>query len=128
MRVLEALKILEEATVDSKKRAIDTRDMRQALDVLDPYCAPKWRVAGFRDHLRPHTQDGVELEGQQQILRAYFDGIYKNVRQLLLVEIGELNYRNRKSKAPRARQKIFLLIVSLLSSCSCLAAHAFLTE
>ena len=98
MRVLEALKILEEATLDSKKRAIDTRDVRQALDVLDPYCAPKWRVAGFRDHLRPHRQDGVELEGQQQILRAYFDGIYKNVRQLLLAEIGKLNYRNRKTK------------------------------
>jgi len=106
MRVLEALKILEEATVDSKKRAIDTRDVRQALDVLDPYCAPKWRVAGFRDHLRPHTQDGVELEGQQQILRAYFDGIYKNVRQLLLVEIGKLNYRNRKTKDGAVKAKL----------------------
>jgi hypothetical protein len=106
MRVLEALKILEEATLDSKKRAIDTRDVRQALGVLDPYCAPKWRVAGFRDHLRPHTQDGVELEGQQQILRAYFDGIYKNVRQLLLVEIGKLNYRNRKTKDGAVRAEL----------------------
>jgi hypothetical protein len=41
---------------------------------------------------------GVELEGQQQVLRAYFDGIYMNVRQLLLAEIGKLNYRNRKTK------------------------------
>jgi hypothetical protein len=106
MRVLEALKILEEATLDAKKRAIDTRHVRQALDVLDPYCAPKWRVAGFRDHLRPHTQDGVELEGQQQILRAYFDGIYKNVRQLLLVEIGKLNYRNRKTKDGAVKAKL----------------------
>jgi len=106
MRVLEALKILEEATLDAKKRAIDTRHVRQALGVLDPYCAPKWRVAGFRDHLRPHTQDGVELEGQQQILRAYFDGIYKNVRQLLLVEIGKLNYRNRKTKDGAVKAKL----------------------
>jgi hypothetical protein len=106
MRVLEALKILEEATLDSKKRAIDTRDVRQALGVLDPCCAPKWRVDGFRDHLRPHTQDGVELEGQQQILRAYFDGIYKNVRQLLLVEIGKLNYRNRKTKDGAVKAKL----------------------
>src|SRR6266581_1495746 len=106
MRVLEALKILEEATLDSKKRAIDTRHVRQALDVLDPYCAPKWRVAGFRDHLRPHRRDGVELEGQQQVLRAYFDGIYKNVRQLLLAEIGKLNYRNRKSKDGAVKAKL----------------------
>jgi hypothetical protein len=39
MRVLEALKVLEDATLDSKKRDIDTPEVREALDVLDPYCA-----------------------------------------------------------------------------------------
>jgi hypothetical protein len=92
MRVLEALKILEEATLDPKKRAIDSR-RAASIGCSRSLLRTEMAVAGFRDHLRPHTQDGVELEGQQQILRAYFDGIYKNVRQQLLVEIGKLNYR-----------------------------------
>jgi len=67
VRVLEALKILEDATLDSKKRDIDTPEVREALDMLDPYCDPKWRVAGFRSSLQPHKRDiGIELEGQQQ--------------------------------------------------------------
>jgi len=77
VRVLEALKILEDATLDSKKRDGDTPEVRQALDLLDPICEPKWRVAGFRHQLKPHAgQSGHELEGQQQILRVYFGGIY----------------------------------------------------
>ena len=38
MRILEALKILEDATRDCKARNIDTPETREALDLLDPYC------------------------------------------------------------------------------------------
>ena len=70
MRLLEALKILEAATTESKERCIDTPEVREALDVLAPYCHPKWRVEGFRNSLRPIKRDmGPELEGQQQMLR-----------------------------------------------------------
>jgi hypothetical protein len=41
MLILEALKILEAATVECKVRAIDTPDVREALDLLEPYCRPK---------------------------------------------------------------------------------------
>jgi hypothetical protein len=41
VRLLEALKILEDATLDSKKRNIDTPEVRQALDLFDPICQPK---------------------------------------------------------------------------------------
>ncbi len=98
MRVLEALKILEDATLDSKKRDIDIPEVREALDVLDSYCDPKWRVAGFRSSLQPHKRDiGIELEGQQQALRVYFSGIHSNVRRLLLMQIGKLAFRYRKT-------------------------------
>ena len=44
MRVLEALKILEEAVRDSKKINIDTPEVRAALDLLNPLCSPKWQM------------------------------------------------------------------------------------
>ena len=37
MRILEALRILEDATVECKVRDIDTPDVKEALDLLDPY-------------------------------------------------------------------------------------------
>jgi hypothetical protein len=53
VRVLEALKILEDATLDSKKRDIDTPEVREALDLLDPLCKPNVTDvrAENKDHL-----------------------------------------------------------------------------
>ncbi len=105
MRVLEALKILEEATLDCKIRDVDTPEVRAALGVLQPYCRPKWRVAGFRDHSQPHDK-GPEREGQQQVLRVYFGGIYRNVRQLLSTEIKRLNHRYEKTTDAVVKQEL----------------------
>ena len=98
MRVLEALSILEATTVECKKREIDTPEVREALDVLEPYCRPEWRVKGFRHHLKRGEEFGSIGEGQQQNLRIYFDGIHDNVRQLLSAQIGKLSYRYKKTK------------------------------
>ena len=38
MRVLEALRTLETAVIESKRRAVDTPEVREALDLLEPYC------------------------------------------------------------------------------------------
>jgi hypothetical protein len=113
VRVLEALKILEDATLDCKNREIDTPDVRQALDALDPYCMPKWRVSGFRDHLRSHGQEEHELEGQQQILRTYFGGIYGNVRRMLIAQIGRLAFRYRKTNEAKVKAELDRLNVAL---------------
>jgi hypothetical protein len=105
VRVLEALKILEEATLDCKIRDVNTPEVRTALDVLQPYCRPAWRIAGFRDHLKPHDK-GHEREGQEQVLRVYFGGIYDNVRQLLSAQIKRLNDRYEKTKDVVAKQEL----------------------
>jgi hypothetical protein len=42
VRILEALKILEAAVLECKTREIDTPEVREALDVLAPYCRPEW--------------------------------------------------------------------------------------
>jgi hypothetical protein len=114
MRVLEALRILEEATLDSKQRDICTSEVREALDVLDPYCLPKWRVEGFRDSLRAHAGNfGPDLEGQQQVLRVYFSGIYDRVRQLLVVRIKKLHYEHIKTKDTAVKSELDRLTAAL---------------
>ena len=40
MNILEALAILEAATLEGKKRDIDTPEVREALDLLEPYVRP----------------------------------------------------------------------------------------
>ena len=114
MRLLAALKILEAATLDSKKRDIDTPEVRQALETLDPICTPKWRVTGFRHQLKPHAgQSGHELEGQQQVLRVYFGGIYTCVRALLAARINKLNYWYKKTNDSAVKAEIDRLSAEL---------------
>ena len=40
VRILEAVKILEAATIECKTRDIDTPEVREALDVVAPYWGP----------------------------------------------------------------------------------------
>ena len=103
---LEALKILEDATIECKAREIDTREVREALDVLAPYCRPEWLVTGFRSHLTPHEEFGPGGEGQQQNLRVYFGGIHDSVRNLLSQQIGKLNYRYTKTNDAAVKAEI----------------------
>jgi hypothetical protein len=50
VRVLEALRILKAATVECKVRSIETPEVREALDLLDPYCASTLKC--FSTHWR----------------------------------------------------------------------------
>ncbi len=98
MRILEALKILETATIECKTRDIDTPEVREALDVLAPYC-----TAGMENHRFPRPPKAGRTvwsygEGQQQNLRVYFGCIYDNVRQLLQTQIDRLETCYRKTK------------------------------
>jgi hypothetical protein len=97
MGIIDALRILEAATIECKTRDVGTPEVREALDVLAPYCRPEWRVTGFRGHLKAAEEFGAGGEGQQQNLRVCFAGIHANVRKLLTSQIGKPNYRYKKS-------------------------------
>ena len=76
MTVLEALAILESAVLECKKRDINTPEVRAALNFLDPHIQPEWLIRQFRHHAQiERTDNHVEREGQQQVLRATFPGI-----------------------------------------------------
>ena len=42
---------------------IAASELNQALAVLNPYCRPEWRVAGFRDRLEARGESGHERVG-----------------------------------------------------------------
>ena len=82
----EALAILESATVECKKRDINTPKVRNALDLLQPHIRPEWLIPQFRYHLDRE----VDKEGKQQVLRATFLRIRKSVKDLLEKQMDAL--------------------------------------
>jgi len=113
VRVLEALKILKAATLDCKTRDIDMPEVSEALDVLEPYCQPECRVSDFRHRLKRHDEFGSGGEGQQQVLRVYFGGIYDCVRDLLSAQIRMLNQRYRKTNDATIKAELDRLTAEL---------------
>ena len=86
----EALAILESATVECKKRDINTPEVRAALDLLEPHIRPEWLIPQFRYHLDRDPSVDVDKEGQQQVLRATFPRIRKSVKDLLKKQMDAL--------------------------------------
>ena len=90
MTVMEALAILESATLECKKRDIDTPDVREALDFLEPHIRPEWLFPQFRHHIGGERENGYQREGQQQVLRPTFEGIRESVKDLVGKQMDEL--------------------------------------
>jgi hypothetical protein len=84
MKVLEALAILEAATLECKKREVGAPELRAALDFLEPHIQPAWLIPQFRHNLDGEQEhDYPAREGQQQVFRATFPGIRNSVRALI---------------------------------------------
>ncbi len=90
MTVLKALAILESALLECKKRDINTPEVREALDFLEPNIRPTWLVPQYRDALDGHGDRPYEREGQQEVLRPRFEGIRHSVRGLLRMRLDRL--------------------------------------
>jgi hypothetical protein len=91
LTVLGALAILETAVLECKKRNVNTPEVSEALDSLERYIQPEWLIPQFRDHaLKERTNNALDREGQQQMLRATFPGIRKSVCVLLEVRMDAL--------------------------------------
>ena len=90
--VLQALAILEAAVLECKKRDVNIPEVGEALDLLERYVQPEWLIPQFRGHalLKERTNNAVDREGQQQVLRATFPGIRKSVCVLLEVRMDAL--------------------------------------
>jgi hypothetical protein len=81
MTALKALAILEAAVLGCKSRNINTLDVRDALNFLEPHTRPPSLVMQFRAYL----DHGIEVDKgrQQQVLGAIFPGIRSSVKDLI---------------------------------------------
>ena len=111
MTVLKALAILEAAVLECKKRDINTPEVTEALDFLEPHIWPTWLVPQYRHELDEPGDKGYEREGQQQVLRPSFEGIRDSVRDLLGMWLDQLARefaRLVEEKTARLRREIEL--------------------
>ena len=109
MTVSEALAILESATVECKKRDIDTPEVMEALDLLEPHIRPEWLIPQFRYHLDRDPSVEVDQEGQQQVLRATFPGIRNSVKELIGKQMDALARRFAATHDMKVKDEINLL-------------------
>jgi hypothetical protein len=72
------------------KETSTRRKLTEALNLLEPYIRPAWLIPQFRHHAKDCTDNYVDREGQQQVLRATFPGIRNAVRILLEVRMDAL--------------------------------------
>ena len=84
MTVLDALAILEAATLECKQRDIYTPEVREALNFLERRIWPDWLIPRFRYYARLNGTNGVDVdeEAKQQALRAIFPRIRQSVKDL----------------------------------------------
>ena len=84
MTVLDALAILEAATLERKQRDIYTPEVREAIDLLQPRIRPEWLISHFRYHAQLNEKNEIDLnkEAQQQALRAIFPVIRELAKDL----------------------------------------------
>ena len=92
MTVLDALTILQDATLECKQRDIHLPEVRKALDFLQPRLLPEWLIPQFRYYAQLNDKKEVDLdkEAQQQTLHLIFLLIRKSVNDLL----GEQHHRD----------------------------------
>ena len=77
--------------MECKKRNVNTSEVKNALDSLERYIYPRSLVPQFRHHaLNNWTDNQVDQEAQQDVLRATFPGIRDSVRELLGVRADAL--------------------------------------
>jgi hypothetical protein len=85
MTVLDALAILEAATLECKQRDIYTPELKEALDFLQSRIRANWLIPQFRYHAQLNGKNEIDLdkEAQHECLRAIFSGIRESVKELL---------------------------------------------
>ena len=111
MTVLEALAILEAAVLECKKRDINTPEVKNALELLEPYVRPQCIIPQFRHDALEHNGDNYAArEGQQQVLRATFPGIRDCVRELLGIRADALARKFHETHDMKVKDEIDRLL------------------
>jgi hypothetical protein len=67
MTVLQALATLEDAVLECKQRNVDTPEVTEALDFLEPHIRPAWLVPQYRSVRKEDTPIGFNNDGDSDL-------------------------------------------------------------
>jgi hypothetical protein len=75
--------------------------------LLESHVQPSWRIPQFRHHaLKDRTDNYVEREGQQQVLRATFPGIRDGVKELIGKQMDALARKFHETHDMKVKDEI----------------------
>jgi hypothetical protein len=89
----QALNILEGAVLECMRRDVNTAEVREALNFLEPHIRPRWLIPRFRSHIKPGGDTYFDLVRRQEVLCGTFPGIRDGVRALLAKHMDKLASR-----------------------------------
>jgi hypothetical protein len=93
--------------LECKTRDINTPEVKDALDSLERYIWPKWLIPQFRHRaLEDRSDNDVEREGQQQVLRATLPGIRDSVKELIGKHMDSLAQRFVRNHDIKIKEEI----------------------
>jgi transposase-like protein len=107
MTISEALQILEDAVLQCTQRNINTSEVKQALDLLEPHILPAWLIPQFRQEaMQPAGDTPLEREREQQVLCAIFPRIRDSVRILLRKKMNRIACELIQTHNPNVREQL----------------------
>lgn len=110
MTIIEAITILEIATVECRSKDVDSPKVNQALSVVELYVRPEWVVPQFRYHLRREGNSAIDIEDQQAVLRTTFCIINDCVKELVRKTMEALACEYGENCDSKLKEEIWRLI------------------
>jgi hypothetical protein len=110
MTIIEAITILEIATVECRNKDVDKPDVNQALDVVELYVRPEWVVPQFRYHLLREGNNAIDIADQQAVLNATFSIINDCLKELVRKTMEALACEFDETLDLKVKEEIWRLV------------------
>jgi hypothetical protein len=110
MTIIEAITILEIATVECRNKDVDKPDVNQALDVVELYVRPEWVVPQFRYHLQREGNNAIDIADQQAVLNATFFIINDCLKELVRKTMEALACEFDETRDLKVKEEIWRLV------------------
>ena len=110
MTIIEAITILEIATVECRNKDVDTPAVNQALNVVEVYVSPERVIPQFRYHLQRLGNSAIDIEDQHAVLSATFCIINDCVKDLVRKTMEAVAVEYDETRDSKLKEEIRLLI------------------